>query len=94
MNLQSALRLYETLKDYLPEKYEDHFDFASQIIHSISVGEHKDAYADALDILNNRRFTDEELRFYTTVELFDFFSDKLIEMDIYNLITFCSSMGI
>jgi hypothetical protein len=94
MNLKSALKLYEILKDYLPEKYEDHFDFVSQIIHNISVGEHKDAYADALDILNNRKFDNEELRGYTTEELFRFFSDKLIDVNIYEIIIFCSSMGI
>jgi hypothetical protein len=86
--------LYDLLRDYLPAEYEDHFDFVSQIIHNIAVGEHKDAYADALDILMGRKLTNEELKAYTTKELFQFFSDKLVEIKIYDLLTFCHSIGI
>lgn len=94
MNLKSALKLYDILRDYFPSDYVDHFDFVRQLIHNIASGENKGAYADALDVMLGRPMEADEMTGYTTGEIISLFSDKLIEVNIHELITFCESIGI
>lgn len=94
MNLCGALNLYKILKPYLPDTYSDHLDFVKQIIHNIADGNHPEDYSKALDIISPEPLTEEAIQTFTTEEFFQFFSVTLIDIGIYDLISFCKSVGI
>ena len=93
LNLTDALKLYETLRDHLPEDVTNLTvsQYAGKILDSIiSKERHKD-YLTALSIMNKCEMSD--LIQNDVDSLLVSFIDGLIENEILDLQDFCNKVG-
>ncbi len=92
LNLPDALKLYDLLKDHLPEVNEndDILEFAGKIIDSIIKGSTHRTYVDAIMLMTNK--TQEEVLQLEVQEAIRLFMDGLIENDIVSLKSFCEEL--
>lgn len=93
MNLHKSLELYRLLEPHLPEDLElEPFDFIGTIIENIKKsGKHRD-YITAIELVSEK--SKDDLLSLETMDLFELFTDGLVDVQIIDLTRFCNDIGL